>query len=42
MHHLHNAKVNFFTELTKVLDKCRSNFENIVVLGDFNMEPINQ
>ena len=25
------------TELTKVFDKCRSNLENIVVLGDFNM-----
>ena len=32
----------FITELTKVLDKCRSNFENIVVLGDFNMEPTNE
>ena len=28
--------------ITKVLDKCRSNFENIVVLGDFNMEPTNE
>ena len=26
----------------KVLDKCRSNFENIVVLWDFIMEPTNQ
>ena len=32
----------FVTELTKVLDKCRSNFENIVVLEDFSMEPTNQ
>ena len=36
------CKIYFITELTKVLDKCRSNFENIVVLGDFNMEPTNQ
>ena len=35
------CKSYFITELTKVLDKCRSNFENIVVLGDFNMEPTN-
>ena len=36
------CKSYFIIELTKVLDKCRSNFENIVVLGDFNMEPTNQ
>ena len=36
------CKSYFITELTKVLDKCRSNFENIVVLGDFNMEPTNR
>ena len=36
------CKSYFITELTKVLDKCRSNFENIVVLGDFNIEPTNQ
>ena len=36
------CKNYFITELTKVLDKSRGNFENIVVLGDFNMEPINQ
>ena len=33
---------HFTTELTKVLDKCRSKFENIVVLEYFNMEPTNQ
>ena len=33
------CKSYFITKLTKVLDKCRSNFENIVLLGDFNMEP---
>ena len=42
IHHLYNAKVTLFVELTKVLDKCRNNFENIVVLGDLNMEPTNQ
>ena len=26
------------TRLMKVLDKCRSNFENIAVLEDLNME----
>ena len=31
-------KSYFITKLTKVLDKCRSNFENIAVLGDLNME----
>ena len=36
------CKSYFITELTKVLDKWRRNFENIVVLGDFNMEPTNQ
>ena len=36
------CKSYFVTELTKVLDKCRSNFEKIVVLGDFNMESTNQ
>ena len=36
------CKSYFITELTKVLDKCRSNFENSVLLGDFNMEPANQ
>ena len=35
------CKSYFITELTKVLEKCRSNFENIVVLGDFNMESTN-
>ena len=25
-----------------LLNKCKSNFENIVVLGDFNLEPTNQ
>ena len=33
------CKSYFITKLTKVLDKFRSNFENIVLLGDFNMEP---
>ena len=33
------CKSYVITELTKVLDKCRSNFEKIVVLEDFNMEP---
>ena len=28
--------------LTKVFDKCRGNFENIIVLCDFNMKPTNQ
>ena len=32
----------FIKEQTKVLDKCRSNFQNSVVLEDFNMEPTNQ
>ena len=32
----------FITELTKLLDKCRNNFENIAAIGDFNMEPTNQ
>ena len=36
------CKSYFITELMKVLDKCRSNFGNTVVLGDFNMEPTNQ
>ena len=36
------CKSCFITELRKVLGKCRSNFENIVALGDFNMEPTNQ
>ena len=35
------CKSYFITELTKVLDKCRTNFENNVVLGNFNMEPSN-
>ena len=39
---LSQCKSYFITELTKVLDKCRNNFENIVVLCDFNMEPTNQ
>ena len=33
------CKNYFITELAKVLDKCRSNFEKIEALGDFNMEP---
>ena len=33
------CKNYFITKLTTVLDKFRSNFENIVLLGDFNMEP---
>ena len=33
------CKSYFITVLTKVLDKCKSSFENIVVLGEFNMEP---
>ena len=36
------CKSYFITELTKVLDKGRSNFKNIVVLGDSNVEPTNQ
>ena len=36
------CKSYFITELTKVLDKCRSKFENICFPGDFNMEPTNQ
>ena len=36
------CKSYFITELTKVLDKWRRNFENTAVLGDFNMEPTNQ
>ena len=31
-----------FTELTKILDKCRGFYENTVILGDFNMQPRNQ
>ena len=36
------CKSYFITELTIAIDKCRSNFENIVVLGVFNIEPTNQ
>ena len=36
------CKSYFIIELTKVLNKCRSNFENIVVSGDSNIEPANQ
>ena len=31
-----------FTELTKILDKCRGFYENTVILGDFKMQPTNQ
>ena len=30
------------TELTKILDKYRGSYENIVILGIFNMQPTNQ
>ena len=36
------CKSYFITELPKVVGKCRSNFENIFVLVDFNMESTNQ
>ena len=36
------CKSYFIAEVRKVLDKCRSNFENNFVLGDFNTEPTNQ
>ena len=36
------CKSYFGTNLIKVLGKCRSNFGNIVFLGDFNMEPTKQ
>ena len=35
-------KSYFIAELTKFLDKCGSDFRNIVVVGDFDMEPTNQ
>ena len=39
IHHPQNAKI-VIAELTKVLDKCKSNFENIIILRDFNVEPL--
>ena len=35
------CKNYFITELIKILDKCRS-YENTVILRDFNMQPTNQ
>ena len=36
------CKNYFITELTKILDKYGEFYENIVILGDFNMQPTNQ
>ena len=41
MHH-HLSVGSFITESTKILDKYRGSYENIVILGDFNMQPANQ
>ena len=32
----------FITELTEILDKYSGSYENIVILGDFSMQPTNQ
>ena len=36
------CKNYFLTELTKILHKCRGSYENTIILGNFNMQPINQ
>ena len=36
------CKNYFITELTKILCKYRESYENIAILGDFNMQPTNQ
>ena len=36
------CKNYFLTELTKILYKCRGSYENTIILGNFNMQPINQ
>ena len=41
-HHYLSIRTYFMTELTKILDKYRGSYENIVILGIFNMQPTNQ
>ena len=36
------CKNYFITELTEILDKYSGSYENIVILGDFSMQPTNQ